>query len=133
VLLNPAVLVVSGLSGVLGAIGRILLSYLVHMHGRLRSLRQGQVHVGPITWRFCQTVERLSHAAHGREAAVAGELICSSRRVEGEAREGHRSGAQLTAVKIFTGRCLPAGHGARITTSGNRRRRATGDGQGGKP
>jgi hypothetical protein len=50
VLLNPAVLVVSGLSGVLGAIGRILLSYLVHMHSSLRSLRQGQVHVGPITW-----------------------------------------------------------------------------------
>jgi hypothetical protein len=50
VLLNPAVLVVSGLSGVLGAIGRILLSYLVQMHGRLRSFRQGQVHVGPISW-----------------------------------------------------------------------------------
>jgi hypothetical protein len=50
VLLNLAVLVVSGLSDVLGAIGRILLSYLVHMHSRLRSLRQGQVHVGPITW-----------------------------------------------------------------------------------
>ena len=49
-LLNPAVLVVSGLFDVLGAIGRILLSYLVHMHGRLRSLGQGQVHVGPITW-----------------------------------------------------------------------------------
>jgi hypothetical protein len=49
-LLNPAILVVSGLSGVLGALGQILLSYLVHMHSRLRSLRQGQVHVGPITW-----------------------------------------------------------------------------------
>ena len=49
-LLNHAVLVVSGLSEVLGALGQILLSYLVHMHGRLRSLRQGQVHVGPITW-----------------------------------------------------------------------------------
>jgi hypothetical protein len=49
-LLNPAVLVVSGLSDVLGAIGRILLSYLVHMHNSLRSLRQEQVHVGPITW-----------------------------------------------------------------------------------
>jgi hypothetical protein len=47
---NPAILVVSGLSDVLGAIGRILLSYLVHMHNSLRSLRQGQVHVGPITW-----------------------------------------------------------------------------------
>jgi hypothetical protein len=50
-LLNLAILVVSGLSGVLGALRRILLSYLVHMHGRLRSLRQGQVHVGLITWK----------------------------------------------------------------------------------
>jgi hypothetical protein len=49
-LLNPVILVVSGLSDVLGAIGRNLLSYLVHMHGRLRSLGQGQVHVGPIPW-----------------------------------------------------------------------------------
>jgi hypothetical protein len=49
-LLNPAVLVISGLSEVLGTLGRILLSYLVHMHSRLRSLRQEQVHVGPITW-----------------------------------------------------------------------------------
>jgi hypothetical protein len=49
-LLNLAILVVSGLSGVLGALRRILLSYLVHMHSRLRSVRQGQVHVGPITW-----------------------------------------------------------------------------------
>jgi hypothetical protein len=49
-LLNHAVLVVSGLSEVLGALGQILLSYLVHMHSRLRFLRQGQVHVGPITW-----------------------------------------------------------------------------------
>jgi hypothetical protein len=50
VLLNLAFLVVRGLSGFLGALGRILLSYLVHMHSSLRSLRQGQVHVGPITW-----------------------------------------------------------------------------------
>jgi hypothetical protein len=50
VLLNPTVLVISGLSDVLGAIRRILLSYLVHMHSCLRFLRQGQVHVGPITW-----------------------------------------------------------------------------------
>ena len=56
-LLNPAVLVVSGLSDVLGAIGRILLSYLVHMHSRLRSLRQGQVHVGPITWEVLPHLE----------------------------------------------------------------------------
>jgi hypothetical protein len=50
-LLNLAILVVSGLSGVLGALGRILLSYPVHMHSRLRYVRQGQVHVGPITWK----------------------------------------------------------------------------------
>jgi hypothetical protein len=50
-LLNLAILVVSGLSGVLGTLGWILLSYLVHMHSRLRSWRQGQVHVGPITWK----------------------------------------------------------------------------------
>jgi hypothetical protein len=49
-LLNLSILVVSGLSGVLGTLGWILLSYLMHMHSRLRSLRQGQVHVGPITW-----------------------------------------------------------------------------------
>jgi hypothetical protein len=48
--LNPAILAVSRLSGVLVALRQILLSYLVHMHSRLRSLRQGQVHAGPITW-----------------------------------------------------------------------------------
>jgi hypothetical protein len=49
-LLNLVILVVRGLSGVPATLGQILLSYLVHMHSRLRSLRQGQVHVGPITW-----------------------------------------------------------------------------------
>jgi hypothetical protein len=49
-LLYPVVLVVIGLSEVLGELGQILLSYMVHMHSRLMSLRQGQVHVGPITW-----------------------------------------------------------------------------------
>jgi hypothetical protein len=49
-LLNLAILVVSGLSEVLGTLIQILLSYPVHMHSRLKSLRQGQVHVGPITW-----------------------------------------------------------------------------------
>jgi hypothetical protein len=49
-LFNIAILVVSGLSGVLGTLRRILLCYPVHMHSRLRSLRQGQVHVDPITW-----------------------------------------------------------------------------------
>jgi hypothetical protein len=49
-LLNLAILIVSGLSGVLKTLERILLSYPVHMHSHLRSLRQEQVHVGPITW-----------------------------------------------------------------------------------
>jgi hypothetical protein len=49
-LLNLVILVVSGLSEVLRTLGQILLSYLVHMHNRLRYLRQGQMHVGPITW-----------------------------------------------------------------------------------
>jgi hypothetical protein len=49
-LLNPAILAASRLSEALGALGQILLSCLVHMHSRLRSSRQGQVHVGPITW-----------------------------------------------------------------------------------
>jgi hypothetical protein len=49
-LLNLGILVISGLSGVLGTLGRILLSYSVHMHSRVRSLRRGQVHVGPMTW-----------------------------------------------------------------------------------
>jgi hypothetical protein len=59
-LLNPAILAVSRLSGVLGALGQILLSCLVHTHSCLRSLRQGQVHVGPITW------EVLRHATPQR-------------------------------------------------------------------
>jgi hypothetical protein len=37
-LLNPAILAVSGLSGVLWTLEQILLSCLVHMHSRLRSL-----------------------------------------------------------------------------------------------
>jgi hypothetical protein len=41
-LLNLAILVVSGFPGVLGTLGRILLSYPMHMHSRLKSLRQGQ-------------------------------------------------------------------------------------------
>jgi hypothetical protein len=49
-LLNLVILVISGLSRVLGTLERFLLSYPVHMHSRLRSLRRGQVHVGPITW-----------------------------------------------------------------------------------
>jgi hypothetical protein len=49
-LLNLAILAVSRLSGVLGALGQILLSCLVHMHSCMMSLRQRQVHVGPITW-----------------------------------------------------------------------------------
>jgi hypothetical protein len=47
---NLVILVVSGLSGVLGTLRRILLIYPMHMHSRLRSVRRGQVHVDPITW-----------------------------------------------------------------------------------
>jgi hypothetical protein len=75
------VLVVSGLSGVLGAIGRILLSYLVHMHSSLRSLRQGQVHVGPITW------EVLPHLAPQKGSTSAlehsGSVPTTGQRFEG--------------------------------------------------
>jgi hypothetical protein len=46
-LFNHVILVISGLSGVLGTLGRILLSYLVHVQSRLRTLRRGQVHAGP--------------------------------------------------------------------------------------
>jgi hypothetical protein len=49
-LLNLVILVIRGLSEVLRLLERILLSYPVHMHSRVRSLRRGQVHVGPITW-----------------------------------------------------------------------------------
>jgi hypothetical protein len=63
-LLNPAILIVSGLSGVLGTLRRILLSYLVYMHSRLRSLRRGQVHVGPITW------EVLPHVGIGAKLSI---------------------------------------------------------------
>ena len=67
-LLNLAILVVSGLSGVLGALGWVLLSYLVHMHSSLRSLRQGQVHVGPITW------EVLPQAGIGAGLSIYGHI-----------------------------------------------------------
>jgi hypothetical protein len=40
-LLNLAILVISGLSEVLGTLRQIQLSYPVHMHSRLRSLRRG--------------------------------------------------------------------------------------------
>jgi hypothetical protein len=59
-LLYHVVLDVSHLSEVLGALGHIMLSYLVHMHSRLRSLRQGQVHVGPITWVVLPQIPKLS-------------------------------------------------------------------------
>jgi hypothetical protein len=78
VLLNPAVLVVSGLSDVLGAIGQILLSYLVHMHSRLRSLGQGQVHVGPITWRFCHKEKATEQISSEKVATPAPEALKES-------------------------------------------------------
>jgi hypothetical protein len=59
-LLNLVILVISGLSGVPGTVGQILLSYPVHMHSRLRSLRRGQVHVGPITWEVLPHIPHIS-------------------------------------------------------------------------
>jgi hypothetical protein len=59
-LLNLVIPVISGLSGVPGTLGQILLSYLVHMHSRLRSLRRGHVHVGPITWEVLPHIPRIS-------------------------------------------------------------------------
>jgi hypothetical protein len=49
-LLNHAILAISGLSRVLGTLGQIMLSCLVHMHSHVRSLGQRQVHVSPIIW-----------------------------------------------------------------------------------
>jgi hypothetical protein len=73
VLLNLAILVVSGLSDVLGAIRRILLSYLVHMHSRLSSLRQGQVHVVPITWEVLpHPIREAKRARGGAKSTAAG-------------------------------------------------------------
>jgi hypothetical protein len=60
-LLNLVILVVRGISGVPGTLEQILLSYLVHMHSRLRSLRQGQVYVGPITWEVLPQVLAMSN------------------------------------------------------------------------
>jgi hypothetical protein len=72
-LLNLAILVVSGLFEVLGTLRQILLSYLVHMHSRLRSLRQRQVHVGPITW------EVLPQVSLGQSPVRRGNLDSTTR------------------------------------------------------
>jgi hypothetical protein len=73
-LLNPAVLVISGLSGVLGALRRILLSYQVHMHSLFRSLRQGHAHVGLITWEVLpQPVCNLAHGIGPRPQMPCGQ------------------------------------------------------------
>jgi hypothetical protein len=74
-LLNLAILVVSGLSGVPRTLERILLSYLVHMHSRLRSLRQGQVHVRPITWKFCHSFHDKALSAVEREMTLTFPII----------------------------------------------------------
>jgi hypothetical protein len=76
-LLNLAVLLVSGLSEVLGTLGQILLSYLVQMHSHMRSLRQGQVHVGPITWEVLP--QRACNAlAHSTPAAAGSSPVCQT-------------------------------------------------------
>jgi hypothetical protein len=74
---------VSGLSGVLGTLGQILLSCLVHMHSRLRSLIQGQVHVGLITWEvlrhhMCSSLKLVSSCLLQKLSLDAPSNIASS-------------------------------------------------------
>jgi hypothetical protein len=49
------------------------------------------------------TVKELSHAARCREAAVHRRAYRSTAKQRGRHGKGHRSGVQLTAVKILTG------------------------------
>jgi hypothetical protein len=66
-LLNPAILAVIGLSEILGTLRQILLSCLVHMHSRPRSLGRGQVHVDPITWEVLRYEESTINKAKQQE------------------------------------------------------------------
>jgi hypothetical protein len=80
-LLNPTILAVSGLFRVLGTLEQIMLSCLVHTHSRLRSLRQGQVHVGPITWEVRR--QRECSAEGANELGKVGERGAGPKGVEG--------------------------------------------------
>jgi hypothetical protein len=84
VLLNLAILVISGLSGVLGTLRQIMLSYLVHMHCSLRSLRQGQVHVSPITWEVLPHLWGCGHETGVKEGRTAEERFRAGRGNFGE-------------------------------------------------
>jgi hypothetical protein len=97
-LLNPAVLVVSGLSGVLGALGRILLSYPVHMHSRLRSLRQGQVHVGPITWKVLPHTGSQSHGPNYSTLGPIGSPWVPDRRLGSQPPKGYRQSKSKSSI-----------------------------------
>jgi hypothetical protein len=99
VLLNPAVLVVSGLSDVLGAIGRILLSYLVHMHSSLRSLRQGQVHVGLITWEVLPQSTRDQDEDWSKDGELGEERAGARRRGELHDELAHKIRVEEGAVR----------------------------------
>jgi hypothetical protein len=103
-LLNLAILVVSGLSDVLGTLGRILLSYLMHMHSLLRFLRQGQVHVGPITWEILPRPRRLRNAEGPKNTFP--ELVAEKRLKYSGRRTIHRS----TSVGGMAVRLLPLQH-----------------------
>jgi hypothetical protein len=48
------------------------------MHGRLKSLRQGQVHVGPITWRFCHSLHQADRAPPPTVCSDAFFFVCAS-------------------------------------------------------
>jgi hypothetical protein len=116
-LLNPAILAVSRLSRVLGALGQIMLSCLVHMHSRLRSLRQGQVHVGPITWdvlrqrRCCLASRGVSALGKGtgattdRRGAGDGSQVWGRGRDGGRERDPHRWRGEGAGSEVMNLRC----------------------------
>jgi hypothetical protein len=59
-----------------------------HWRTRISVLRRGNLTGVDLTAvaSYSDAVEGLSHAAHGREAAVDGELIGYSRKAEGQSR-----------------------------------------------
>ena len=59
-----------------------------------------------------------------------GELIGSSRRVEGKYGGVTGVASSSPTARIFTGLCLSDGHGAQITASNDQRQQATSDEQG---
>jgi hypothetical protein len=112
-LLNLAILAVSRLSGVLGALGQILLSCLVHMHSCLRSLRQGQVHVGPITWEVLRQRRKLSllrSYAQGSFGSIAEKgTDLKGNRLSSPHRSIYKSIVNVKGMTVISHRLRPGG------------------------